>query len=144
MALWVLMRQYGFILDLWLMPAIISIPWGYIVFEPLLALRSETRDLIYLSQGRRDHPTRLLYGIIRCSPVLFPMVEGRNAVAACSCTPIRQCWGSSTVRSGAQRKLHLNARSINWKKPTPTKHLCCKGPIIILYYKYVHYELKTD
>lgn len=69
MALWVLMWQHGFILDLWLLLAIISIPWGYIVFEPLLALRNGAGDLIYLSQGRRDHPTRLLYGIILCSPV---------------------------------------------------------------------------
>lgn len=110
MALWALMWQYGFILDLWLLLAIISIPWGYIVLEPLLALRGGAGDLIYLSQGRRDHPSKLLYGIILCSPVLFPLWERRNTNVACSSTPVKQCWGSiSTIRNGAQRKLHLNA-----------------------------------
>lgn len=71
MALWVLMWQYGFILGLWLSLAIISIPWGYIVSEPLLALRGGVEDLIYLSQGLRDHPARLLYRIIPGSLVLL-------------------------------------------------------------------------
>lgn len=65
------MWQYGFILGLWLSLAIISIPWGYIVSEPLLALRSGVEDLIYLSQGLRDHPASLLYRIIPGSLVLF-------------------------------------------------------------------------
>lgn len=70
------MWQYGFILGLWLSLAIIFIPWGYIVSEPLLALRSRVEDLIYLSQGLRDHPTRLLYRIIPGSLVLF--LKGRR------------------------------------------------------------------
>lgn len=70
------MWQYGFILGLWLLLAIISIPWGYIVSEPLLALRSGVEDLIYLSQGLRDHPTRLLYRIIPGSLVLS--LKGRR------------------------------------------------------------------
>lgn len=70
------MWQYGFISGLWLSLAIISIPWGYIVSEPLLALRSGVEDLIYLSQGLRDHPARLLYRIIPDSLVLF--LRGRR------------------------------------------------------------------
>lgn len=66
------MWQYGFISGLWLSLAIISIPWGYIVSEPLLALRSGVEDLIYLSQGLRDHPATLPYRIIAGSLVLFP------------------------------------------------------------------------
>lgn len=71
MALWASLWRYGFILGLWLCLAIISIPWGYIVSEPLLALCTGVEDLIYLSQGLRDHPTRLLYRIMPGSPVLF-------------------------------------------------------------------------
>lgn len=70
------MWQYGFILGLWLSQAIISIPWGYIVSEPLLALRSGVEDLIYLSQGLRDHPARVLYRIILGSLVL--LLKGRR------------------------------------------------------------------
>lgn len=44
--------------------------------EPLLALRSGVEDLIYLSQGLRDHPARLLYRIIPGSHVLF--LKGRG------------------------------------------------------------------
>lgn len=76
MALWVLMWQYGFISGLWLSPAIIAIPRGYTVSEPLLALRSGVEDLIYLSQGLRDHPTRLLYRIIPGSSAL--LLKGRR------------------------------------------------------------------
>ena len=76
MALWALMWQYGFILGLWLSLAIISVPRGYIVSEPLLALRSRVEDLIYLSQGLRDHPARLLYRIILDSLVL--LLKGRG------------------------------------------------------------------
>lgn len=42
---------------------------------PLLALRSGVEDLIYLSQGLRDHPATLLYRIIPGSLVLF--LKGR-------------------------------------------------------------------
>lgn len=86
MALWVLMWQYGFILDLWLLLAIISIPWGYIVSEPLLALRSRAGDLIYLSQGLRDHPASLLYGIILCSLGLF--LKGKKTL---QCMQLHTC-----------------------------------------------------
>lgn len=44
--------------------------------EPLLSLCSEVEDLIYLSQGLRDHPARLLYRIIAGSLVLF--LKGRR------------------------------------------------------------------
>lgn len=77
MALWALMWQYGFISGLWLSLAIISIPRGYIVSEPLLALRSGVEDLIYLSQGLRDHPVRLLYRIIP-GPLVLSLKGGRK------------------------------------------------------------------
>lgn len=76
MALWALMWQYGFILGRWLSLAIISIPRGYIVPEPLLALRSGVEDLIYLSKGLRDHPAGLLYRIIQAPPALS--LKGRR------------------------------------------------------------------
>ena len=70
------MWQYGFILGLWLSLAIICVPWGYIVWEPLLALCSGVEDLIYLSQGLRDHPAGLLYRIMLGSLVL--LLRGRG------------------------------------------------------------------
>lgn len=76
MASWVLLCQYGFILGLWLSLAIISIPWGYMVSEPLLALRSGVEDLIYSSQGLRDHPARLLHRIMLGPLVL--LLKGRR------------------------------------------------------------------
>lgn len=114
MALWASRRRrrHGFISGPWLCLAIISVPRGYIVSEPLLALCTRVEDLIYLSQGLRDHPTRLLYRIIPHPlpppppppPRAPPRGNGGIADVTCGFTPVKQSPGWSSMRNGARRK----------------------------------------
>lgn len=100
------------------------------MFGSLLALRDGAGDLIYLSQGRRDHPSRLLYGIILCSRVLFPCgTEGTRCMQLHTCQTVLRFFhqaavlrtGAQTIRNGAQMKLHLNAFLIMQLKKNKNK-----------------------
>lgn len=80
--------------------------------EPLLAVRSGVKDLIYLSQGLRDHPTGPLYRIIPGSLVCLlcvPQREGGSSVVKCNFTPVKHCLVWSSMKDGAQKEIHLNA-----------------------------------